>query len=399
MKIDNNFIQLISHKDTLNKEQFKILGLDYPSEENWKNQALDKEVSKNDMNLLMLLKGDLSLKAQEQIIKNYHMVLEFNNIKPKSVYEIPKVVIETKFGWNIDQETGNRLPGLNSHPDHIKRVVEGMLKRLRTDRIDLLYQHRVDPQIPIEDVVGCIQDLIKEGKVLHYGLSEPGIKTVRRAHAIHPVTAIQNEYSLLWRGPEKEIIPLCEELGIGFVPWSPLGVGFLTGAIDVNTRYAQGDIRGIETRFSQENVLNNMSLVELLKKWGSLKQATPSQIALAWLLAQKPWIVPIPGTTQMAHLLENISAYKIKFTSDEMAEFNKQLYSINVLGERLPPFVQANTQYYTPYNQPLETPLRFFFYPLFQIRQTAEPQDFCVPHCMPPQVPHPSKEPHEYTSV
>ena len=252
-----------------------------------------------------------------------------------------KVVIETKFGWNIDQETGNRLPGLNSHPDHIKRVVEGMLKRLRTDRIDLLYQHRVDPQIPIEDVVGCIQDLIKEGKVLHYGLSEPGIKTVRRAHAIHPVTAIQNEYSLLWRGPEKEIIPLCEELGIGFVPWSPLGVGFLTGAIDVNTRYAQGDIRGIETRFSQENVLNNMSLVELLKKWGSLKQATPSQIALAWLLAQKTWIVPIPGTTQMAHLLENISAYKIKFTSDEMAEFNKQLYSINVLGERLPPFVQA----------------------------------------------------------
>jgi aryl-alcohol dehydrogenase-like predicted oxidoreductase len=252
-----------------------------------------------------------------------------------------KIVIETKFGWNIDQETGKRLPGLNSRPEHIKIVVEGMLKRLRTDRIDLLYQHRVDPQVPIEDVVGAIQDLIKEGKVLHYGLSEPGSQTVRRAHKIHPIAAIQNEYSLLWRGPEKEIIPLCEELGIGFVPWSPLGVGFLTGAIDVNTHFAQGDIRGIETRFSPENLTHNLALVDVLKNWGVQKNASPAQISLAWLLAQKPWIVPIPGTTQMAHMLENIGASAIKFSAAELNEFNNQLDTIQIQGERLPPFVQA----------------------------------------------------------
>jgi aryl-alcohol dehydrogenase-like predicted oxidoreductase len=177
--------------------------------------------------------------------------------------------------------------------------------------------------------------------VLHYGLSEPGIQTVRRAHKIHPVTAIQNEYSLLWRGPEKEIIPLCEELGIGFVPWSPLGVGFLTGAIDANTRFAPGDIRGNETRFSPENLPNNLALLELLKKWSTQKQATPAQISLAWLLSQKPWIVPIPGTTQMAHMLENIGAEKVKFTSTELLEFNKQLEAIQILGERLPAFVQV----------------------------------------------------------
>ncbi|WP_264564346.1 aldo/keto reductase [Flavobacterium sp. N3904] len=252
-----------------------------------------------------------------------------------------KIVIETKFGWNIDQETGKRLPGLNSRPEHIKIVVEGMLKRLRTDRIDLLYQHRVDPQVPIEDVVGAIQDLIKEGKILHYGLSEPGSQTVRRAHKIHPITAIQNEYSMLCRGPEKEIIPLCEELGIGFVPWSPLGVGFLTGAIDADTRFAAGDIRGNETRFSPENLSRNLALVDLLKKWSKQKQATPAQIALAWLLAQKPWIVPIPGTTQMAHMIENIGAENVKFTAAELMEFNKQLDAIPILGERLPSFVQA----------------------------------------------------------
>jgi aryl-alcohol dehydrogenase-like predicted oxidoreductase len=252
-----------------------------------------------------------------------------------------KIVIETKFGWNINQETGARLPGLNSRPEHIKIVVEGMLKRLRTDRIDLLYQHRVDPQVPIEDVVGAIQELIKEGKVLHYGLSEPGPQTVRRAHAIHPITAIQNEYSLLWRGPEKEIIPLCEELGIGFVPWSPLGVGFLTGAVDAQTRFAQGDIRGNETRFSPENLPHNLKIVDLLKYWSKLKQAAPSQISLAWLLAQKPWIVPIPGTTQMVHMLENIGADKIKFTTAELKEFNNQLDAIQIQGERLPAFVQA----------------------------------------------------------
>ncbi|MEY4432688.1 MAG: hypothetical protein RLZZ44_818 [Bacteroidota bacterium] len=262
-----------------------------------------------------------------------------------------KIVIETKFGWNIDQETGNRLPGLNSRPEHIKIVVEGMLKRLRTDRIDLLYQHRVDPQVPIEDVVGAIQDLIMEGKVLHYGLSEPGIQTVRRAHKIHPVAAIQNEYSLLWRGPEKQIIPLCEELGIGFVPWSPLGVGLLTGAIDANTRFAQGDFRGFETRFSPENLKHNMAIVELLKKWSVQKQATPAQISLAWLLAQKPWIVPIPGTTQMAHLIENIGAEEVKFTATEFKVFNNQLNAIQIQGERLPAFIQAFSDVEAPLKQ------------------------------------------------
>jgi len=251
-----------------------------------------------------------------------------------------KIVIETKFGWNIDQQTGQRLPGLNSKPEHIKIVVEGMLKRLKTDRIDLLFQHRVDPEVPIEDVVGTIKDLMKEGKVLHYGLSEPGVQTVRRAHAIHPVTAIQNEYSLLWRGPEEKIIPLCEELGIGFVPWSPLGVGFLTGAIDAATGFAPGDIRGNESRFSKENMPNNLALVTILKNWAKKKNATPGQISLAWLLHQKPWIVPIPGTTQMAHMLENNGASAVKFSADELQQFNKEVNAVKILGERLPAFVQ-----------------------------------------------------------
>ena len=252
-----------------------------------------------------------------------------------------KVAIATKFGWNIDQETGQRLPGLNSKPEHIKIVVEGMLKRLRTDRIDLLYQHRVDPQVPIEDVVGAIKDLIKEGKVLHYGLSEPGLQTVRRAHNEHPVTAIQNEHSLLYHGSDKDILPLCEELGIGFVPWSPLGVGFLTGAIDANTRFAQGDIRGAESRFSPENLPKNLALLVLLQKWSIKKQATPAQLSLAWLLAQKPWIVPIPGTTQMAHMQENIGADDVRFTAEELNQFNSELAEIHIAGDRLPPFVQA----------------------------------------------------------
>jgi aryl-alcohol dehydrogenase-like predicted oxidoreductase len=251
-----------------------------------------------------------------------------------------KVVIETKFGWNIDQKTGQRLPGLNSQPEHIKLVVDGMLKRLRTDHIDLLYQHRVDPAVPIEDVVGAIKDLMGQGKVLHYGLSEPGPQTVRRAHAIHPVTAIQNEYSLIWRGPEEVIIPLCEELGIGFVCWSPLGVGFLTGAIDAATRFAPGDIRSSESRFSPENLPNNLALVDLLKKWGAQKKATPGQISLAWLLHQKPWIVPIPGTTQMPHMLENTGADAVKFSKDELQQFNKDLNAIQIKGERLPAMVQ-----------------------------------------------------------
>ncbi|XWW46847.1 aldo/keto reductase [Fibrella sp. USSR17] len=252
-----------------------------------------------------------------------------------------KVVIETKFGWNIDQKTGQRLPGLNSRPEHIKEVVDGMLTRLRTDRIDLLYQHRVDPAVPIEDVAGAIKDLIKAGKVLHYGLSEPGPQTVRRAHAVHPVTAIQNEYSLLWRGPEQVILPLCQELGIGFVPWSPLGVGFLTGAIDANTRYAPGDIRGMESRFSPENITHNLALLDVVKSWAAKKKATPAQVSLAWLLAQKPWIVPIPGTTQMEHMLENVGAADVRFTADELTQFNAEVAKIEVKGERLPQMVLA----------------------------------------------------------
>lgn len=252
-----------------------------------------------------------------------------------------EIVIATKFGWNIDQETGERRPGLNSRPDHIKQVVEGMLKRLRTDRIDLLYQHRVDPQIPIEDVAGAVQDLMAEGKVLHWGLSEMGLKTLRRAHAALPVSAVQSEYSMLWRGPENEVLPLCEELGIGFVPWSPLGVGFLTGAIDERTRFADGDIRKIETRFSPENVVPNLALVRLLEAWAERKHARPAQIALAWLMARKPWIVPIPGTTQMAHMLENIGAAMISLDDGELKDLEASLASITINGERLPPAVQA----------------------------------------------------------
>jgi len=252
-----------------------------------------------------------------------------------------QVVITSKFGWNIDLETGKRLPGLNSRPGHIKQAVEGMLKRLRTDRIDLLYQHRVDPQVPIEDVAGAVTDLMKEGKVLHWGLSEMGLNTLRRAHAALPVTAVQNEYSMVWRGPEESVIPLCQELGIGFVPWSPLGVGFLTGAIDAETRFADGDIRKVETRFSPENIPHNLALVQLLKAWGERKRATPAQIALAWLMAQKPWIVPIPGTTQMAHMLENIGAAAIQFTPAEIVELNRSVSAIQVRGARLPDFVQV----------------------------------------------------------
>jgi aryl-alcohol dehydrogenase-like predicted oxidoreductase len=251
------------------------------------------------------------------------------------------VKIATKFGWNIDQETGSRLPGLNSKPDHIKLVVDGMLKRLRTDRIDLLYQHRVDPEVPIEDVAGAITYLMDQGKVLHWGLSEMGPKTLRRAHATLPVTAVQNEYSMLWRGPEKEIIPLCEELGIGFVTWSPLGVAFLTGAIDEGTRFAQGDIRGAESRFSPENLPHNFGLVEIVKSWAIRKDTTPSRIALAWLLAQKNWIVPIPGTTQMAHMLDNKGAAEVKFTPNELTELNSAIRAFEVKGQRLPDFVLA----------------------------------------------------------
>ena len=250
-----------------------------------------------------------------------------------------KVVITSKFGWNIDLQTGARGPGLISRPAHIKLAVEGMLKRLRTDRIDLLYQHRVDPQVPIEDVAGAIKDLKAQGKVLHWGLSEMGLQTLRRAHAELPITAVQSEYSMLWRGPEKEVLPLCQELGIGFVPWSPLGVGFLTGAIDQNTRFAEGDIRRIEPRFSPETRANNLALVRLVKTWAERKNTTHARIAMAWLLAQKPWIVPIPGTTQMAHMVDNIGAAEVTFSADELQALNAGLAAITVQGERLPPAV------------------------------------------------------------
>ncbi len=252
-----------------------------------------------------------------------------------------RVVITSKFGWNIDQETGQRRPGLNSKPDHVKRVVDGMLRRLRTDRIDLLYQHRVDPEVPIEDVAGAVQELMQRGKVRHWGLSEMGLNTLRRAHAALPVTAVQSEYSMLWRGPEKEVIPTCEALGIGFVPWSPLSVQFLTGWIDANTRFAPGDIRGTESRFSPENRSHNLQLVALVKQWAERKQATPAQIALAWLLAQKPWIVPIPGTTVMAHMRENSGAAAVRFTPTETSELNSAVRAIEVRGERLPAAVLA----------------------------------------------------------
>jgi aryl-alcohol dehydrogenase-like predicted oxidoreductase len=252
-----------------------------------------------------------------------------------------KVVITSKFGWNIDLETGQRRPGLNSKPEHIKQAVEGSLRRLRTDRIDLLYQHRVDPQVPIEDVAGAVKDLMSQGKVLHWGLCEMGLNTLRRAHATQPLTAVQNEYSMVWRGPEEAVIPLCQELGIGFVCWSPLGVQFLTGAIDENTRFAQGDIRGVESRYSQENMAHNLALIKLIKQWADRKSASPAQIALAWLIAQKPWIVPIPGTTQMAHMVQNAGAGSLVFTADELNELDASLSDIHIQGQRLPDAVLA----------------------------------------------------------
>lgn len=251
------------------------------------------------------------------------------------------VTITSKFGWNIDPETGERGPGLNSRPEHTKQAVEGMLKRLQTDRIDLLYQHRVDPEVPIEDVAGAVKDLMDEGKVLHWGLSEPGIQTIRRAHATLPLTAIQNEYSMATRDPEKEVIPLCEELGIGFVPWWPLDCQLLTGWIDSETRFAPGDFRATTPRFSPDNLTHNMQLVDLIKTWAERKQASPVQVALAWLMAQKPWIVPIPGTTVRDHMLENIGAAGVHFTASEIAELNTAVQAIEIRGQRLPDAVLA----------------------------------------------------------
>ena len=247
-----------------------------------------------------------------------------------------QVVIASKFGFDIDFETGERRPGRNSRPEHIRQAVEGMLRRLRTDRIDLLYQHRVDPEVPIEDAAGAVKDLMDAGKVLHWGLSEMGLGTLRRAHAALPVTAVQSEYSMLWRGPEAEVLPTCEALGIGFVPWSPLGVGFLTGAIDARTRFAQGDIRGAEPRFAPEQLAHNVALVDVVQRWAERKSATPAQIALAWLMAQKPWIVPIPGTTDAGHLAQNVGAAAVAFTPSEALELNAEVAAIEIRGQRLP---------------------------------------------------------------
>jgi len=247
-----------------------------------------------------------------------------------------QVVIATKFGWNIDPETGERRPGLNSRPAHIKLATEGMLKRLKTDRIDLLYQHRVDPEVPIEDVAVAVKDLIAAGKVIHYGLSEPGAQTIRRAHAVHPVTAIQSEYSIWTRDPEPEVLPACEELGIGFVPWSPLGQGFLTGKIDANTTFDSSDFRSSFPRFTPEAREANLALVELLKQIGGRKKATPAQVALAWSLAQRPWIVPIPGTTKLHRLEENLGSADVELAPDDLRDIEASFARIPVEGARLP---------------------------------------------------------------
>jgi aryl-alcohol dehydrogenase-like predicted oxidoreductase len=254
-----------------------------------------------------------------------------------------EVVIASKFGFDIDPHTGQRRGGPNSRPEHIRQAVDGMLQRLRTDRVDLLYQHRVDPTVPIEDVAGTVKDLISQGKVVHFGLSEPGLETVRRAHAVQPLTAIQNEYSMLWRGPEHKILPLCDELGIGFVPWAPVGMGFTTGTITPYTRFTEDDFRANVPRNSPENLAANMPLVQLIQEWGVRKGATPAQISLAWLLAQRPWIVPIPSATRTAHLLENIGAEDVTFSNDELAELNTALEGITIHGDRLPPAVLAQT--------------------------------------------------------
>ena len=247
-----------------------------------------------------------------------------------------QVVIATKFGWNIDPETGERRPGLNSRPEHIKAATEGMLRRLKTDHIDLLYQHRVDPEVPIEDVAGAMKDLIAEGKVTHYGLSEAGAQTIRRAHAVHPVAAIQSEYSIWTRDPEPEVLPTCEELGIGFVPWSPLGQGFLTGKIDATTTFDSSDFRAVFPRFTPDAREANMALVEVIKQIAQRKNATPAQVALAWLLAQKPWIVPIPGTTKLHRLEENLGFVGVELTPDDLRGIDTSFAKIPVEGARLP---------------------------------------------------------------
>ena len=253
-----------------------------------------------------------------------------------------EVVIATKFGFKpADDET--RWSALDSRPAHIKNVVEGSLKRLKADAIDLYYQHRVDPNVPIEDVAGAIKDLIQEGKVKHFGLSEAGVHTIRRAHAVQPVAALQSEYSVWWRKPEKDVIPTLEELGIGFVPFSPLGKGFLTGKIDETTTFGTSDFRNTVPRFTPENRKANQALVDLLGKTAEWKKATPAQIALAWLLAQKPWIVPIPGTTKLHRLEENLGAAAVELTPDDLREIDTAASKITVQGARYPEHLEQMT--------------------------------------------------------
>src|SRR5437870_8268111 len=254
-----------------------------------------------------------------------------------------QVVIATKFGWAPNPEDGGKWTALDSRPEHIKEAAEGSLKRLKTDVIDLFYQHRVDPGVPIEDVAGTVKHLIQEGKVKHFGLSEPGVQTIRRAHAVQPVTAVQNEYSLWWRKPEEVVLPTLEELGIGFVPFSPLGRGFLTGRMNENTTFDSSDLRSTLPRFTPEALKVNQALIELLGKIAERKKATPAQIALAWLLAQKPWIVPIPGTTKLKRLEENIGAVAIELTPDDLREIDSAASKITVQGARYPERLERMT--------------------------------------------------------
>ena len=248
-----------------------------------------------------------------------------------------QVVIATKFGFRFEN---GKQAGLDSRPEHIREVADASLKRLKTDRIDLFYQHRVDPEVPIEDVAGAVKDLIHEGKVKHFGMSEAGVQTIRRAHAVQPVTALQSEYSLWWREPEKEVLPMLEELGIGFVPFSPLGKGFLTGTIDEKTTFDPTDFRNVVPRFTEENRRANFAFVEWLKTFAARKHATPAQVALAWLLAQKPWIVPIPGTTKQTRLQENLGALRVELTADDLRDIDLAASQIEVSGARYPEHLQ-----------------------------------------------------------
>jgi len=254
-----------------------------------------------------------------------------------------QVVIATKFGFKLDPTAARGLGGLDSRPEHIKEVAEASLKRLKVDAIDLLYQHRVDPDVPIEDVAGAVKELIQKGKVKHFGLSEAGVQTIRRAHAIQPMAALQSEYSLWWREPEAEVLPTLEELGIGFVPFSPLGKGFLTGKIDESTTFDSSDFRNVVPRFTPEARKANQALVDLLNSVAARKKATPAQIALAWLLAQKPWIVPIPGTTKLNRLEENIGAATVELSSDDLREIDSAASKIKVQGARYPENLQRMT--------------------------------------------------------